>query len=192
MNWDWVSARSSSADVAEEAQWLHDAEMADIDGAVAIKGVAELVKDLDTASRVIVTSAPADLAAARQATIGLWLAATMVTAGDISKGSRIRTASSRQMICFAFQLQIVSYSKNRPPARRPHEQRVRTSQSSAILFKPETSSSPSPATYDLATKLRGNVFVDRSGPCVPSISAFGAPFEAAGTWLIHKIVARIS
>lgn len=96
MNWDWVSARSSSADVAAEAQWLHHAEMADIDGAVAIKGVAELVKDLDAASRVIVTSAPANLAAARQATIGLSLAATMVTAGDISKGSRIRTASSSQ------------------------------------------------------------------------------------------------
>lgn len=75
----------ADVDVSAEAQWLHKAEMADVDSVVPIKGIVKLIAGLPSSSWAIVTSAPRELAIARLAAVGLPLPRVMVAAEDVSR-----------------------------------------------------------------------------------------------------------
>ncbi|WP_230635859.1 HAD-IA family hydrolase [Sphingomonas sp. Leaf4] len=73
-------------DVDAEAAWLNAAELADVDGIVAIDGIRELIATLALTDWAIVTSAPRNLAEVRLHAIGLPLPPVFVTAEDVSEG----------------------------------------------------------------------------------------------------------
>ncbi|WP_200909718.1 MULTISPECIES: HAD-IA family hydrolase [unclassified Sphingomonas] len=73
-------------DVDAEAAWLNAAELADVDGVVAIDGIRELIATLAPTDWAIVTSAPRNLAEVRLRAIGLPVPPVFVTAEDVSDG----------------------------------------------------------------------------------------------------------
>ena len=76
-----------TADLFVEAERaLLDAELATVDGTVAIAGAIALTASLPAGSWTVVTSAAHDLARARLAAAGLAAPASLVTAEDVSRG----------------------------------------------------------------------------------------------------------
>lgn len=73
-------------DIEAEAEWLNDQEVADIDGIVAIGGVASMLAGLAPGRWAVVTSAGRDLALRRFAAAGLPLPDIMVTAEMVGHG----------------------------------------------------------------------------------------------------------
>jgi sugar-phosphatase len=73
-------------DLAAEMRWLQHAEMADVDGIVAIDGIAAFLERLDPEAWAIVTSAPRDLAIKRLGAVELPLPRVMVAAEDVARG----------------------------------------------------------------------------------------------------------
>jgi sugar-phosphatase len=73
-------------DVAAEARWLDQAEMADVEGLVAIEGVLAVVQTLEPRSWAIVTSASRELARRRLSAVALPLPEVMVAAEDVESG----------------------------------------------------------------------------------------------------------
>jgi sugar-phosphatase len=67
-------------------RWLQHAEMADVDGIVAIDGIAAFLERLDPEAWAIVTSAPRDLAIKRLGAVELPLPRVMVAAEDVARG----------------------------------------------------------------------------------------------------------
>ena len=73
-------------DPAAEAAWITAAEIEDVDGVEAIRGVADLLASLPVERWAIVTSAPRALALARIAAAGLPLPKVLVAAEDVERG----------------------------------------------------------------------------------------------------------
>lgn len=73
-------------DIEAEAAWLNAAELADVDGIVAIDGIHALIEGLAPYEWAIVTSAPRNLAEVRLRAIGLPVPDVFVTAEDVTQG----------------------------------------------------------------------------------------------------------
>ena len=76
----------SGLDLAAELKGIEAAEIADLDGVVAIAGIADFVKRLAPGSWAIVTSAPRALAVKRLEAVGVPLPQVMVAAEDVTCG----------------------------------------------------------------------------------------------------------
>lgn len=76
----------AGTDIAAEAELLHQAEMADVDGVVAIAGAKAFIANLDPASWAVVTSAPKSLANVRLRAAGLSVPDTLISAEDVQHG----------------------------------------------------------------------------------------------------------
>lgn len=73
-------------DVEREAEAVSQAEIEDVDGVVAIEGVAAFLASLPKDRWAVVTSAPLALARARMGAAGLELPDVVVTAEDVKHG----------------------------------------------------------------------------------------------------------
>ena len=73
-------------DVDAEARLLHQAELADTEGVVAIAGAEALLAGLDPACWAVVTSAPRELAQVRLRAAGLPVPRVLVAALDVRRG----------------------------------------------------------------------------------------------------------
>lgn len=73
-------------DIAEEARWLDDVEMRDVDGITAMPGARELLHTLPPQCWAVVTSANRPLALRRIAAAGLPVPPLLVSADDVTKG----------------------------------------------------------------------------------------------------------
>lgn len=73
-------------DVAAEAEWLLQADMADVEGIVPIAGIEGLISGLDPARWAVVTSASRNLATLRLRAAGLPIPETLVSAEDVLRG----------------------------------------------------------------------------------------------------------
>ncbi|CAM3161338.1 glycerol-3-phosphatase [Pseudomonas floridensis] len=73
-------------DAQQEAAAISQAEIEDVEGVVAIEGVAAFLNSLPPDRWAMVTSAPRALAAARMKAAGLALPDIVVTAEDVSQG----------------------------------------------------------------------------------------------------------
>nr|WP_281349856.1 HAD-IA family hydrolase [Pseudomonas karstica] len=73
-------------DARTEAQWITEAEIADVEGVVAIAGAVEFLQTLPADQWALVTSAPKALALRRLQAAGITPPAAMVTAEDVASG----------------------------------------------------------------------------------------------------------
>jgi sugar-phosphatase len=73
-------------DVAKETQWILEAEIADVDGVVALQGIHAFIEALDPATWAIVTSATRDLAEVRIRAANLPIPEVMITAENVQRG----------------------------------------------------------------------------------------------------------
>ncbi len=73
-------------DVQQEADAISQAEIEDVDGVVAIEGVADFLASLPADRWAMVTSAPLALAQARMKAAGLTLPEIVITAEDVTRG----------------------------------------------------------------------------------------------------------
>lgn len=73
-------------DIAAEAESLHQAEMADVEGVVPIAGIEAFIANLDPSSWAVVTSAPRSLAESRLRAAGLPVPRTLISAEDVQRG----------------------------------------------------------------------------------------------------------
>ncbi|MEJ0085104.1 MAG: HAD-IA family hydrolase [Pseudomonadota bacterium] len=76
----------ATVDVAKEAQWILDAEVADVDGVVAVEGIHSFIEALDPGTWAIVTSAPRALAEVRLRAVHLPIPDVMITAENVQRG----------------------------------------------------------------------------------------------------------
>ena len=76
----------AGVDVARETQWILEAEVADVDGVVAVPGVHALIEALHPGTWAIVTSAPRALAEVRLRAVNLPIPEVMITAEDVRRG----------------------------------------------------------------------------------------------------------
>jgi len=75
-----------TADVAQETQWILEAEVNDVDGVVALEGIHAFIEALDPGTWAIVTSAPRALAEVRLRAVHLPIPEVMITAEDVQRG----------------------------------------------------------------------------------------------------------
>ncbi|WP_122606624.1 HAD-IA family hydrolase [Pseudomonas viridiflava] len=73
-------------DVQQEADAISQAEIEDVEGVVAIEGVADFLASLPADRWAVVTSAPLALAQARMKAAGLTLPDVVITAEDVTQG----------------------------------------------------------------------------------------------------------
>jgi len=76
----------AGVDVAKEVQWILEAEVADVDGVVALPGVHAFIEALDPGTWAIVTSAPRALAEVRLRAVNLPIPEVMITAEEVQRG----------------------------------------------------------------------------------------------------------
>jgi sugar-phosphatase len=76
----------ATVDVAKENQWILEAEIADIDGVVALQGIHSFIEALDPGTWAIVTSAPRALAEVRLRAANLHIPEVLITAEDVERG----------------------------------------------------------------------------------------------------------
>jgi len=76
----------AGVDMAKEAQWILEAEVADVDGVVALPGIHAFVATLDPGTWAIVTSAPRTLAEVRLRAVNLPIPQVMITGEDVQRG----------------------------------------------------------------------------------------------------------
>jgi sugar-phosphatase len=76
----------ANADVAQETQWILEAEMRDVDGVVAVEGIHAFIEALDPGTWAIVTSAPRALAEVRLRAVNLPIPEVMITGEDVQRG----------------------------------------------------------------------------------------------------------
>jgi sugar-phosphatase len=76
----------AGVDVAQESRWILDAEVADVDGVVALQGIHAFIAALAPGSWAIVTSAPRTLAEVRLRAAGLPIPKVMITGEDVQRG----------------------------------------------------------------------------------------------------------
>ena len=73
-------------DPQEEAQWITEAELHDVEGIVAIPGAVAFLASLPVDQWALVTSAPKALAVRRLQAAGIPVPAVLVTAEDVKTG----------------------------------------------------------------------------------------------------------
>jgi mannitol-1-/sugar-/sorbitol-6-phosphatase len=73
-------------DVARETEWVHQAEVNDVEGVVPIDGVGDFIARLEPNDWAVVTSAPPALATVRMRAAKLPLPRVLVTAEDVRRG----------------------------------------------------------------------------------------------------------
>lgn len=73
-------------DPQNEAQWITEAEIEDVEGVVAIAGAVEFLNSLPGEQWALVTSAPKALALRRLQAAGITPPAVLVTAEDVAQG----------------------------------------------------------------------------------------------------------
>ena len=76
----------AGVDVARETQWILEAEVADVEGVVALPGVHAFIDALEPGTWAIVTSAPRALAEVRLRAVNLPIPAVMITGEDVQRG----------------------------------------------------------------------------------------------------------
>ena len=76
----------ASVDVARETQWIFEAEVADVEGVVALPGIHAFIDALDPGTWAIVTSAPRSLAEVRLRAVDLPIPEVMITGEDVRRG----------------------------------------------------------------------------------------------------------
>ena len=76
----------AAVDVAEETQWILEAELRDVDGVIAVEGIHAFIEALDPGTWAIVTSAPRTLAEVRLRAADLPIPDVMITAEDVQRG----------------------------------------------------------------------------------------------------------
>lgn len=73
-------------DVAHETEWIHQAELNDVEGIVPLEGIGTFIERLDPREWAIVTSATLDLATVRLRAANLPLPEVFITAEDVKRG----------------------------------------------------------------------------------------------------------
>ncbi len=76
----------AGVDVARETQWIFEAEVADVEGVVALPGIHAFIDALDPGTWAIVTSAPRALAEVRLRAVNLPIPEVMITGEDVRRG----------------------------------------------------------------------------------------------------------
>ena len=76
----------TTVDVAQETQWILEAEVRDVDGVVALEGIHAFIEALEPGTWAIVTSAPRALAEVRLRAANLPIPEVMITAEDVQRG----------------------------------------------------------------------------------------------------------
>ncbi|MEY4761874.1 MAG: hypothetical protein RLZZ200_1730 [Pseudomonadota bacterium] len=75
-----------TVDVAREAEWVHQSELDDVQGVVALDGVGDFIARLDARDWTVVTSASRALATVRMRAANLPIPSLMITADDVRRG----------------------------------------------------------------------------------------------------------
>src|SRR5437660_7768283 len=83
---DTVQTAAPHLDPEEEAAWIDAAELADVDGLIAVAGARKLVAILPPDRWIVVTSCGRALAERRLSSVGLPLPQTLVTGEDVPHG----------------------------------------------------------------------------------------------------------
>lgn len=73
-------------DIAAEIEWIHQAELGDVEGLVALDGIGALLKRLREDEWAVVTSATLQLATVRIRAAKLPMPRVIVTADDVGRG----------------------------------------------------------------------------------------------------------
>ena len=73
-------------DIPAEIEWIHEAELGDVDGLVPMEGIGELLARLREEEWAVVTSATLQLATVRIRAARLPMPRVIVTADDVSRG----------------------------------------------------------------------------------------------------------
>ena len=76
----------TGADLAREVEWMREAELAEREGIVPVRGAAALLAALPPERAAVVTSATRELALVRLSLAGLPAPAVMITAEDVVRG----------------------------------------------------------------------------------------------------------
>ena len=75
-----------SLDIAAETEWIHQAELGDVEGLVPLEGIGAFISRLRADEWAVVTSATLELATVRMRAAKLALPRVMVTADDVRRG----------------------------------------------------------------------------------------------------------
>ena len=75
-----------SLDIERETEWVHQAELTDIEGIVPIEGIGDFIERLAPDDWAVVTSASLELATVRLRAAKLPLPRVLVTAEDVRRG----------------------------------------------------------------------------------------------------------
>jgi sugar-phosphatase len=75
-----------SLDIAIETEWIHQAELGDVEGLVPLEGIGDFIAQLKPTEWAVVTSATRALATVRMRAANLPLPEVFVTADDVSRG----------------------------------------------------------------------------------------------------------
>jgi sugar-phosphatase len=73
-------------DIAYETDWIHQAELNDVDGLVPLEGIGAFIERLEPHEWAVVTSATLDLATVRMRAARLPLPQVFITAEDVKRG----------------------------------------------------------------------------------------------------------
>ena len=76
----------STLDVAAETEWIHQAELGDVEGLVPLEGIGAFISRLKPREWAVVTSATRELATVRLRAATLPLPEVFITADDVSRG----------------------------------------------------------------------------------------------------------
>ncbi|MDF3021628.1 MAG: glycerol-3-phosphatase [Steroidobacteraceae bacterium] len=73
-------------DVAAETEWIHQAELHDVDGVIGLEGISAFIERLRADEWAVVTSATLALATVRMRAAKLPIPRVFITAEDVSRG----------------------------------------------------------------------------------------------------------
>jgi sugar-phosphatase len=76
----------AALDIAREADWIHQAELNDVEGLVPMEGIGDFIAPLEQDAWAVVTSATLALATVRMSAAKLPIPRVMVTAEDVRRG----------------------------------------------------------------------------------------------------------
>ena len=96
----------AGVDVARETQWILEAEVADVEGVVALPGIHAFIDALDPGTWAIVTSAPRTLAEVRLRAVNLPIPEVMITGEDVRRGA-CEAMAAGDIVCHRQELRRV-------------------------------------------------------------------------------------
>ena len=77
---------AAGVDVAAETEWIHQAELNDVEGLVPLEGIGALIERLNDGEWAVVTSATRQLATVRLRAAKLPIPTVFITADDVRRG----------------------------------------------------------------------------------------------------------